>query len=459
MDLHADGHVPSSCEVPKKRRNAETRKQKQSKPKPTATQNELPYQQVLRTMERPGMGCPCATAAAQELQVPSNMAQLARKTSAMVHHLYDGDVAPVIEHLMLQYGQCTHSAFLDASFSIFLSNDHQAAICFKLSMGVAVVYGDPLCSPNDRPQVFDSFRKFCRRQRWQVAVVGASQALADHVAQHSWKQLEFGAERVLNPLTSPILDGKAGRSIARSNRKLVESGLALGLYDPAVAPCALLEQQLLDIYAAWRSDRRRRNVPEAYTLVFDPFALPRVSRYLYAIDPQTGHPVAFAGLQRLGAATGGSSSCSAVVEPLVAAPAAPRGATDFLVTHALGLLRDEGVAGLTFGLEALPDLGRMTGLPDFSAGTLRRVYRKIYDVLGLSGRRAFHEKFRPEDEARPPAPLYLLFPPGLLAPNRLRVVAAVLDVAHISLYDVWRRARGGRGVTGMKICTDSHKSG
>ena len=406
---------------------------------------KAPHEQVLDALQGPLAPRNCSSTKPEVRRVPTEAAHVLKRSKQKVYHLYDEGVQQALETLMLDHGRSTHSAFQDPSFNIYLNESKDVAICFKLSFGVAVEYGDPLCSEDHIPQAFDDFRKWGRKQGWQVACVGASEILTKHVSSkhRSWKTIEFGVEQVLNPMNNEVLDGKSGKTILRFNRNLVKDGVTLGLYDASLAPCARLQEQLLEVYGEWREDRRSRNVPEAYTLIFDPFALPRVSRYLYSTNKE-GKITGFIGLTKIGARKG------YVLDPCIAAPQSPRGTSEFLVTHALAILREEGVDYMTFGLEALPQIGDTTGMPALFIKAMHRSYGKIFETLGLGGRKFFHDKFKPDDDGKRGSSLYLLFPPGLLAPNRLKLIAAVLDVAHISLYDVGKRSIKGRQSGGAK---------
>jgi hypothetical protein len=346
-----------------------------------------------------------------------------------VFNLNDDGIAGILEILMDKFGRGTNSSFLDDSYSIYLLEGEQAAVCFKVSKNVAVMYGDALCAADQMGHTFETFHKFCRQQRWHVAVVGAGPMMAAYVKEQSWRSMEFAVEQVLNPVTNGILDETSGKTINRVNRRLVSSGIKLSIYEPSKGIRPRLQQDLTEVYNAWREDRRQRNAPQAYSAVINPFALPGVSRYMYTTG-SCGRPNSLAGLIRLGSNNG------YLLEPCIASPGAPKGVTDFLVTHAMGLLRDENVTYLTFGLEALPELGEITRMPSLITVNSRQIYRITFDALGLGGRKIFHEKFHPDEEQR--VPLYLLFPPGF---RHLNVIKAVLNVTNISAHEVWSRSQ------------------
>lgn len=425
-------------------------KQQKSKGGPAVKAERVPqlcYQQVLQTKvqhARAGLPQHTPAVAAARLCVPRESEPAARRVpkttflarlgkvpsrrSSYVFNLRDDGVAGVLESLMARYGRGTNSSFLDATYNVYIREDKEAAVCFKVSNGVAIMYGDPLCAADQLGCVFEAFRQFCKEHGWRMAVVGCGLPLATHARARRWKSMEVATEQVLNPQTNPILEETGGKTICRVNRKLHKEGVRLHVYDPAAGGIdAELQAQLLALYDDWRAGHAQRNRPASYSAVIDPFALPGVSRYLYTVDG-AGQPNSFAGLIRLGARNG------ALLEPCIAAPAAPRNTTDFLATMALGLLRDEGGGYMTFGVEALPQLGAVAGLP--FPGVARRLYRAAFDALALDGRRAFHEKFRPDESQR--GALFMLFPPGR---PRVGVARAVLDVSHVSAREVWRRAR------------------
>lgn len=429
--------------------------QQRRKPKGSGSErkDELGYRKVLRTMttqpQEPVVPLHPSTNILRKSQEPGNAKLLAwqralgfigmRKFAAVsileplpIYNLNDAGVAGLLEILMAEFGRGTHSSFLDDSFSIYLQEDERAAICFKVLKNVAVMYGDPLCPGERVGHVFEAFRSLCKQQRWHVAVVGAGSTLAAYAKKKSWRSMEFAVEQVLNPATNSVLDETSGKTITRTNRKLISNGIKLSFYSPSQGIQPQLEQELMGVYNTWREDRRQRNAPQAYSAVINPFALPGVSRYMYTRGGD-GKPNSLAGLIKLGANAG------YLLEPCIQLPSAPKGVTGFLVTHAMGLLREEKVEYMTFGLEALPELGEITLMPSMISDTSRRFYRMIFDALGLRGRKIFHESFHPEPEKQ--VPLYLLFPPGM---PHISVYQAVLAATHISPQEVWNRSQAAR---------------
>jgi lysylphosphatidylglycerol synthetase-like protein (DUF2156 family) len=332
----------------------------------------------------------------------------------------------MLETLMLDFGRPTHSSFMDDNYSVYLSSQDRAAISFRAFKKTMIMYGDPLCASHKAGQVFEEFRRFCKRRHWRVAVIGASSNLAAHANTISWSSVEFAVQQIFNPMRNEVLNEMAGKTIIRTNRKLIREGVVLFLYEPRRGVQPELEDQLRDVYTRWREDRKARNINQTYSAVIDPFGLPGVTRYLFTRGPD-GKPNSLAGLIYLGTPSG------YLLEPCIQSASAPKGVTGFLATHAMGLLREENIQYMTFGVESLPSLGEITSMSPLMAKMSRRVYSVVSDAFKMEGRQIFHLSFHPEKDLS--EPLYLLFPPGF---PHLSMYQAVLKASHISPRDVWK---------------------
>ena len=155
-----------------------------------------------------------------ELLRPLQVAKCAQD-GWQVQNIRNKSVAELLETLMNDFGRATHSAFLDDSYSIYLSEKDRAAICFTVLRKVALIYGDPLCASERVGHVFEEFRLFCKQRRWRLAVFGASPNLAASTKLKSWSRMEFAVEQVFNPMQNQVLNETAGKTITRTNRKLI----------------------------------------------------------------------------------------------------------------------------------------------------------------------------------------------------------------------------------------------
>ena len=292
---------------------------------------------------------------------------------------------------------------------------------------VAVVGGDPLCARALFPEILKEFAAYRKAQKYGIAFLGASEVFATYAKEQKWVTMHFGIERVLNPLTNPILlenGGKTGKRMASANRQLLDpkkGGLSVEVYCPSVAKRPELQEQLVAVYDAWRDHRNASGVPQTYITVYDPFALPDLMTYIYTKD-RDGHPNGFAALRKLGANNGFH------IDPCIASPGAPKGVTDLLVFSSMALLNKAGISYLSFGFEPLDDLGEITGMPKAIAKVTRIVHREIFRGLRVGGKKEYHAKFRP-DEAQESG-LLLVFPDGVPG---VRHMTAIVHHANISV--------------------------
>ena len=328
-----------------------------------------------------------------------------------------------LEHLLERFGGVQHGGILDKNYSFFVNKAHTAAISFIVKDKVAVVGGDPLCEPELFDAVFAEFKQYRKKHGLGMAIFGGSDVLLEYGKKRKWTSMRFGTERVLNPMNNPVLQEKAQKQVIRQNKQLLDpkrGGLTLGIYSPAQGRDKHLQDQLVNVYEAWRAARNESGVAQAYTTIYDPFAIPSLMIYIYT-KAKDGVPNGFAALRRMGAKNG------YYIDPCVAAPGAPRRITDLLYFAAMTLLNALGCGYLSIGMEPAHEL-EMSGFPAPLERLARRIHGRMFDGLRLAGKREYHDKFRPEEGLQ--AGLHLMFPGGIPGPRSL---CAVIHFANISI--------------------------
>jgi lysylphosphatidylglycerol synthetase-like protein (DUF2156 family) len=267
--------------------------------------------------------------------------------------------------------------------------------------------------------------------------MGASETFTREYAQkQGWTTIRFGTERVLNPQTNEVLFETSGKRITTQNRQLINKAkgkVTLGVYAPAVhGTVPQLQADLIAIYDAWREERNSSPSPQAFITVYDPFALPALMTFVYTRDAD-GHVNGFAALRRLG--SGGYH-----IDPCIAAPGSAKGISDLLLVAAMALLNRAGVSYLGFGFEPVHALMRddVSGIPGAFAHLTRDLYGHAFHRLPIGGKKAYHDKFRPDPTQD--SGLYLIFPTGIPGP---RHILAMTHMANISWRKIfWADVRG-----------------
>lgn len=355
---------------------------------------------------------------------------------AGVFRLDDFSTMSAIQRLAAQYGRVAHMGILDRSYRFFVNTMRTAALSFKVQNGVAIVGGDPLCENDMVPGLLAEFSAYRRKHRWGIAFMGASESFVRDLAQpRGWTTIRFGTERVLNPQTNEVLLERGGKRIAVQNRQLLnphKGGITLGVYAPIVhGTDTQLQADLVAIYDAWRAERNNSSGPQAFITVYDPFALPHLMTFVYSRSPD-GQINGFAALRRLG--SGGYH-----VDPCIAAPSSPKGISDLLIVAAMSLLHRAGVSYLGFGFEPCHALSAedITGMPGPVAALTRDLYGHTFQRLPIHGKKAYHDKFRPD--ASQDCGLFLVFPRAVPGPRHM---LGMVHMANISLRKVlWADVR------------------
>ncbi|KAL3428842.1 hypothetical protein BDV09DRAFT_181375 [Aspergillus tetrazonus] len=332
------------------------------------------------------------------------------------------------ERLALEYGLPSQMGLLDPSYSIFINEQRSGGVCFKIFNKVAVVLGDPLCHATQISALMAEFRLYRRRKRWRVSFLGAGKGLVEYstsAKEGTSTILQFGHNRVLNPLTNEVIHETSGKRILTQNRQLLNSskgGLSLDIYAPSAQGTDYrLEWELSTIYHDWCIARNATKKPQAFITEYDPFLIPTLMTYIYARDSH-GRVLGFAALRWVGMKGGYH------VDPCIAAPGARRVITDLLLFASMAYLRQQGVSYLSVGYEPSESLAGISGLWGPLAPLTDRLYQFTFHRLPISGKRAYFDKFRPDDAQS--EPVYLIFPSKLPRP---RDVVAVAHAANIRL--------------------------
>ncbi|KAJ5864243.1 uncharacterized protein N7529_006159 [Penicillium soppii] len=382
---------------------------------------------------------PCPTSNPKE--IPSSTKDTGDQ--AEVFGLDDFTTMTAIERLAANYGRVAHMGILDRSYRFFVNKSRTAALSFKIQNGIAIIGGDPLAPEALIPSLLSEFTAYRKRYHWGIAFMGASESfLKSQAHPNNWTTIRFGTERVLNPQTNEVLLETSGKRITTQNRQLLnkaKAAITLHVYVPAVHGTDVsLESDLISIYDSWRAQRNDSASPQAFITVYDPFALPSLMTFIYTRSAE-GVVNGFAALRRLG--SGGYH-----VDPCIAAPGSSKGISDLLLVAAMALLNRAGVSYLGFGFEPLHSLSRgdVVGMPRPLRAFTRDLYCRAFSRLPIGGKKAYHDKFRPDPMLD--RGLYLVFP-SIPGP---RLLLAMTHMANISLRKiVWADVRGwverGRG--------------
>ncbi|CRG92061.1 hypothetical protein PISL3812_09116 [Talaromyces islandicus] len=418
------GRASATCELSS---NASTLVNDQQKPVFSVKRKPLPRASTSNLSYHSDGSSESATSTASAETEINRIMDKKYRTTGLIFTLEDFAAMKALEGLFVKYGRVSHMGILDKSYSFFINKAHTAALYFKVRNDIAIVAGDPLCEPQHYSTVLAEFKKYRKSFGWGISFMGASDTFAAYAREKKWATIQFGTERVLNPLTNPVLLEQTGKRIVTQSRQLLspaKGGVTLGVYVPSQGEDPALQRELVGIYDAWREERNTSGETQAFITVYDPFSLPQLMTYIYTRGPD-GVANGFAALRKIGANHGYH------IDPCIATPHAAKGISDLLIFSAMSLLNQAGIDYLSFGFEPCDELGEITGLSRPIESITRRVYRHTFPRLPITGKKAYHDKWRPDENQG--SGLYLIFPSGAPGPKDM---AAMAHMANISVRKV-----------------------
>lgn len=130
----------------------------------------------------------------------------------------------------------------------FLTSDGAGLVNYRLMGNVAMVLGDPVCTPEACEQVTQSFLEFCARQHWHAAFYQASSEYLRAYRTLRLHMFKMGEEALLHP-QSFALHGSAMANVRTSSRHAERNGVRIEWYDGV--PSVEAMQHLEHISHAW----------------------------------------------------------------------------------------------------------------------------------------------------------------------------------------------------------------
>ncbi len=167
---------------------------------------------------------------------------------------------PTVAELIRSYGNHTLAFFGLAPRNLhFLAPDGAGLVNYRLTSKVAVVLGDPVCAPQAREQVTESFLAFCAQHGWRVAFY---QVYPDHLDIYhalNLRTFKMGEEAILHPQTF-TLHGSALANVRTSCRRAEREGVTIQWYEGV--PPAEVMLQLEQISSAWLESKAGKDATE-----------------------------------------------------------------------------------------------------------------------------------------------------------------------------------------------------
>lgn len=321
----------------------------------------------------------------------------------------ESDDSTIIADKVCRWGSSSSVVLLDPSCKVFRVPHIDGIIGYRHDFGCAVVFGEPLCSNEDKPYLVHAFQNYCKDNFRNVIYTAVSGEFAKWAMKDFGSALmEVGKELVIDPHCNPAVGGKA-RALRNKLSFSKRQGVVVQEY---LLDDEKLEKAIEEAGASWLA---ARSGPQIYLANVFLFKDPAGKRWFYA--RHNDKIVGVLLLNKLEAHQGW------VLNLLMATPEAPNGTSELLVMSVIEALRKEDCSYLSCGVTPAAEIGEMLGFSPLSVWVARTAFKTIKKIFHLDGRRKYLQKFQPAGE-----PSYLLFSSSRIGPREILSVMRALNV-------------------------------
>jgi lysylphosphatidylglycerol synthetase-like protein (DUF2156 family) len=290
-----------------------------------------------------------------------------------------------IADCLQRWGNSSSIALFDPCCKVFSIPTINGAIGYRVEAGCCIVFGDPICSPQDLPHLIEHFHNFCNQQSKNIVYITASEHFAQWTLKNNFCRCaaSIGSEVVLNPM----IDLKAKRGTAgRILRNLFNYSTRLGMtVHEYKDKDSTIERDFEKVKERWL---RHRRGPQIHLGILDIFAYRSNKRYFYACH--NGVIIGVLIISRLDMCKGW------VMNILMRIPEAPKTTSEFLILSILDILRQEGCSYFSIGTIPALQLEKTEGLSSISELLARTAFKLAVKIFNLSNRQKYWKKFNPE---------------------------------------------------------------
>ena len=295
--------------------------------------------------------------------------------------------------LIRKWGDVNSDGILDASCQIFSIPDVEGFIGYKVESSNAIVFGDPVCAPEEKAIFAHAFQGYCESRKIGTVYTIVSQEFADWAIENlSATSIEFGEKFILDPQNDPLKNsGPKAVLVRKKVKRAIKEGATIKEYldhDPQI------EQGIADVASEWL---QKRHGPQIFLCQLNLFKDRLGKRYFYA--EQEGKIVGLLMLNAMEAKNGW------MLNNLMIAQESPCGLSELLVVTAMQIVAAEDCRYVVIGPLVGQQLGRIVGMGEMKVKVLNWVFKLIKRIFRLDGQRTFWSKFQHDVEG-----CHIIFP-------------------------------------------------
>lgn len=314
--------------------------------------------------------------------------------------------------LIRKWGDVNADGLLDESCQIFSIHGVEGFIGYKIESSNAVVFGDPVCAPEEKPLFAHAFQNYCESQKIGIVYAIVSQEFADWALKNlsAATSIEFGEKFILDPQNNPLdKSGPKAVLVRKKVKHAIKEGITVKEYltqDPHI------EQGINEVADEWL---QKRHGPQIFLSHLNLFKDRVGKRYFYA--EQRGKIIGLIVLNAMQAKNGW------MLNNLMISLGSPNGLSELLVVTALQTVGTEGSQHVVVGPLVGYQLGKIVGMGEIKATMTRWLFKFLKVVFRLEGQRTFWTKFQHNIEG-----CYIIFPKNNLGFMSIKALLQALNV-------------------------------
>jgi len=310
-----------------------------------------------------------------------------------------------------RWGDVNTNAVLDSKCKLFTVPHINGLIAYRIESDCAIIFGDPLCAPEDQIPLTEAFNTFCKENDLSVIFTMISQGFANlSINRFGSVLIQFGHKLVLNPQEDPFeKTGTHAGLVRRKVRRAINEGIIIHEYTDENLE---IENTMQAIGKKWLSGR---SGPQIYIARLNLFNDREGKRWFYAT--KDNQIVGLLVLNRI------EAHSSWLLNNLIITDDVPPGVSELLITNVLDILRIEGCERVIVGPVTADTIENINGLNSVSAFFVRAFFNTTKLFFRLDKQTMFWDKFDPKME-----PSYLMFDKV-----NLRTVRALLRAMNVKV--------------------------
>ncbi|KAH8119712.1 hypothetical protein DFH11DRAFT_473 [Phellopilus nigrolimitatus] len=316
---------------------------------------------------------------------------------------------PSLEDLIVKYGDSSNTTWVEEKFDVWRHPPTGAAVGYAFASDAGhdycIIWGNPLCAPEQLPAVVDAFLTWVDQQRRSPVWVCVDRAVEQLLAEErGWRAVMCIQEDALDPARAQPEKNKEVRKHIRGAERagchiVAESG----------EPPDDVKRDIDALVADWKANRKGTQV---HTTNVEPWRDFEHRRFFYARD-KSNKIVGFLFISKV--------SEGWAIKDCLQSRSSPKNLTEWLIVTAIHSLSDEGERRLTFGPTPAPtlDAPENAKVSSNSIKFLSKTYGGIQKAL-LGNKREFRRKFEVDGE-----PIFVCYPPHGFGKHG---ISALMDV-------------------------------